>query len=454
MLPAGGLLPRRELLRVGALSLFGAVTHGSVSAGDLAAATSAATASESPSIGRPRKCIFILLQGGPSHLDLWDLKPDAPAEIRGPFKPIETSVPGLQIGELLPQTTRVANHLALVRSVEHRFANHIAGTYITLTGSNDQPDQDREAHADDFPGPGAVLNYLESQPTRVPASVSLPTWLSIPGPSNRMPGQYGGFLGGIRDPFLISGEPHKSDFKPLSLSLPDGFGLERMQSRWSLLGELERATRRLEDQAIVTHDRLSQSAYELLIDPRVREALDLSREPQASRERYGMSKIGQSLLLARRLVEAGVQFVAYNAFNQEWDTHGGLVGRYREIIPPMDQSYSALIGDLAARGLLDDTLVINTGEFGRTPIINKDAGRDHWPHAYTTVLAGGGVRGGQVFGSSDPRGAYVASQAISPADILATMWHQLGIDPATELRDRLNRPMALTKGRVISELLV
>jgi len=453
MLPAGHLLPRRELLRVGALSLFGAVAQGSASAGDSAATIAGQSVVEPRPETRSRNCIFILLQGGPSHLDLWDLKPAAPAEIRGPFQPIDTTVLDLQIGELLPQTAQVANHLALVRSVEHRFANHIAGTYITLTGSNDQPDQDREAHADDFPGPGAVLNYLEAQPTRVPASVSLPTWLSIPGPSNRMPGQYGGFLGGVRDPFLISGEPQKSDFRPLSLSLPEGFGLDRMQSRWTLLSELERATRRLEDQAIVTHDRLSQSAYELLIDPRVREALDLSREPQASRERYGMSKIGQSLLLARRLIEAGVQFVAYNAFNQEWDTHGGLVGRYREIIPPMDQSYSALIGDLAARGLLDETLVINTGEFGRTPLINKDAGRDHWPHAYTTVLAGGGVRGGQVFGSSDPRGAYVASQAVSPADILATMWHQMGIDPATELRDRLNRPMALSRGRVIDELL-
>ncbi|MBL9125980.1 MAG: DUF1501 domain-containing protein [Planctomycetaceae bacterium] len=457
MPPSADHLPRREILRIGALSVLGAAVRGTgcpspLQAGD-APGASPAVGDAGNASRRPAKCIFILLQGGPSHLDLWDLKPEAPAEIRGPFQSIDTTVPGLRLGELLPLTAQVANHLAVVRSVEHRFANHIAGTYITLTGSEDQPDQDREAHADDFPGPGAVLNYLERQPTRVPASVSLPTWLSIPGPSNRMPGQYGGFLGGVRDPFLISGEPQQADFKPLSLSLPDGFGLERMQSRWSLLGELERATRRLEDQSIVTHDRLSQSAYELLIDPRVREALDLSREPQPARERYGMTKIGQSLLLARRLVEAGVQFVAYNAFNQEWDTHGGLIGRYRELIPGLDRAYSALVGDLAERGMLDETLVVNTGEFGRTPLINKDAGRDHWPHAYSTVLAGGGVRGGQVYGASDPRGAYVASQAVSPADLLATMWHQMGIDPQTELRDRLNRPMPLSRGRVVHELL-
>lgn len=443
-------LPRRELLRIGALSLFGAAGNASVRGWSASAAESSA---QTTAHANERRCIFILLQGGPSHLDLWDLKPQAPAEIRGPFQPIDTTVGGLQIGELLPRTATVAQHLALVRSVEHRFANHIAGTYITLTGSNDQPDQDREAHGDDFPGPGAVLNYLERSPGRVPASVSLPNWLSIPGPSNRMPGQYGGFLGSVRDPFLISGEPQQADFKPLSLSLPEGFTLGRMESRWSLLGELERATRRLEDAAIATHDRLCQSAYELLVDPRVREALDLSREPQESRERYGMSKIGQSLLLARRLSEAGVPLVAYNAFNQEWDTHGGLEGRYNDLVPRMDQAFAALVDDLAQRGLLDQTLVINTGEFGRTPVINGDAGRDHWPHAYTTVLAGGGIRGGQVFGASDPRGAYVAGHAVSPADILATMWHVLGIDPQTELRDRLHRPIALSRGRVIHELL-
>ena len=274
---------RRELLRIGGLSLFGAALS------ETGPTISPALAAS----GQPRAkaCIFMLLQGGPSHLDLWDPKPEAPVEVRGPFATIPTSLTGVRFGELLPLTARLMKHLAVIRSMEHNFNNHIAGTYVTLTGSNDQPNQDREAKNEDFPGPGAVLNYLKPT-TSVPASVSLPTWLSIPGPSNRMPGQYGGFLGPVKDPFLISGEPHKPGFKPLSLTLPDGFGQERMQSRWGLLAQLNEATRHLEDQATRSRDRLSQSAYELLVDPRVREALDLSLEPAASRERYGAHKVG------------------------------------------------------------------------------------------------------------------------------------------------------------------
>jgi hypothetical protein len=437
---------RREILRIGGLSLFGAALGGSDLAGP-------ALGSERPAgEARAANCIFILLQGGPSHLDLWDPKPEAPAEVRGPFGTIETGLAGIRFGELLPLSAKLSRHLAVVRSMEHNFNNHIAGTYVTLTGSNDQPNQDREAKNEDFPGPGAVLNYLKPA-SSVPPSVSLPSWLSIPGPSNRMPGQYGGFLGSVKDPFLIKGDPHKPGFKPLALTLPDDFAAERMESRWGLLAQLNSATRYLEDQATRTHGRLNQSAYELLIDPRVREALDLSKEPEGSRDRYGRTRLGQSLLLARRLVEAGVQFVAYNAFNQEWDTHGGLVGRYKQLVPPMDQAYSALLEDLVARGLLDSTLVINTGEFGRTPMINNLNGRDHWPSAYSTVLCGGGIRGGQVYGSSDKKGAFVATQPVSPADVLATMWHLLGIAPETELRDRLNRPQVLSRGRVLQGLI-
>ena len=440
---------RREILRIGGLSLFGAALGSSAVTSSPALAGTSSPPTIEP---RAKNCIFILLQGGPSHIDLWDPKPEAPVEVRGPFTTIETGTPGVRFGELLPRTAKLMRHLAVIRSMEHNFNNHIAGTYVTLTGSNDQPNQDREAKNEDFPGPGAVLNYLKPS-TNVPRSVSLPTWLSIPGPSNRMPGQYGGFLGAVKDPFLITGEPHKPGFKPLSLTLPDDFSPDRMESRWGLLSQLNATTRYLEDQATRTHDRLSQSAYELLVDARVRDALDLSKEQAESRDRYGRTKLGQSLLLARRLVEACVQFVAYNAFNQEWDTHGGLIGRYKQLVPPMDQAYSALVEDLAARGMLDSTLVINTGEFGRTPIINNLNGRDHWPSAYSTVLCGGGIRGGQVYGASDKKGAYVANQPVAPADVLATMWQQLGIAPDAELRDRLNRPQVLSRGRVVEGLL-
>lgn len=442
VMEAANLNRRNALLRIGALSLWGG----------LASATPLSEAAETGN-RRQRSCIFILLQGGPSHHDLWDPKSQASAEIRGPFEAIETSQPGMYLGELMERSARVAERLCLVRSMTHQFNNHIAGTYIALTGSTNQPNQDREAHTDDFPGPGAILNYLGPLAPSVPRSVSLPSWLSIPGPSNRMPGQYGGFLGSVRDPFLIEGNPSDTEYRPLSLSLPDGMDASRIHGRLNLSAQLDSSARLLEKDLDRQYDRLRHSAYDLIVDGRVRQALDLTLESAAVRDRYGRTKIGQSLLLARRLVEAGVQFVAFNAFNQEWDTHGGLHGRYKQIVPPMDHAFAALVDDLARRGLLDDTLVINTGEFGRTPRINKDGGRDHWPNAYTSVLAGGGIRGGMVYGETDRQGAEVLGHPVAPADLLATMWHQLGIQPATEIHDRLHRPHRVSDGRVLKDLL-
>ncbi len=435
-------LQRRTLLRLGALSVLAPTTR-----------SADAVAPSENDRGSTRSCIFMLLQGGPSHIDLWDPKPDAPQEVRGPFATIDTSLPGVRFGETLTESAKIADRLTVVRSVEHAFNNHIAGTYITLTGSTDQPNRDREAHGDDFPGPGAILNDLQTTPSPIPVSVSLPTWLSIPGPSNRMPGQYGGFLGAVRDPFLLKGDPNDEKYRPLALSLPDGLSAGRMHDRWQLIRQLDGAARVLEVQLTTTHDRLAESAYELVTDPRMREAVDLTREPQSMRERYGMTKIGQSLLLARRLVEVGVRLVGYNAFNQEWDTHGNLEKRYRSLIPGMDRAFTALVTDLDERGMLDETLVVNTGEFGRTPVINQTAGRDHWPDAYSTVLAGGGIRRGVVYGASDSRGAYVADNPVAPADLLATVWHQLGVATNTELHDRLGRPHRITSGRVLHELL-
>jgi hypothetical protein len=268
-----------------------------------------------------------------------------------------------------------------------------------------------------------------------------------------MPGQYGGFLGSVRDAFLIEGDPNAAGFRPLSLSLPSEMDAGRIDKRLSLAAQLDRSARLLERDLDRQYDRLRHSAYDLIVDGRIRQALDLNQESDAVRNRYGRTKFGQSLLLARRLVEAGVQFVAYNAFNQEWDTHGGLLGRYKQIVPPMDQGFAGLVEDLDERGMLGDTLVINTGEFGRTPRINKDGGRDHWPNAYTSVLAGGGTCAGAVCGETDRHGAEVLSHTVSPADLLATMWHQLGIDPATEIHDRLNRPHRISDGRVLRDLL-
>lgn len=433
---------RQALLQIGALSVWSGLTLASEPAG--------APLAEKR---RRRCCIFILLQGGPSHHDLWDPKPQASAEIRGPFETIDTVQPGIQFGELMERSARVADRLCLVRSMTHQFNNHIAGTYIALTGSTNQPNQDREAHTDDSPGPGSILNYLEPSAPSVPRSVSLPTWLSIPGPSNRMPGQYGGYLGSVRDPFLIEGDPSDSGYRPLSLSLPSGMDAGRISARLNLSAQLDSSARLLEKDLDRQYDRLRHSAYDLVVDGGVRQALDLTQESAAVRDQYGRTKIGQSLLLARRLVEAGVQYVAYNAFNQEWDTHGGLLGRYKQIVPPMDQAFASLVDDLSQRGLLDSTLVINSGEFGRTPRINKDGGRDHWPNAYTSVLAGGGIHGGMVYGETDRHGAEVLGRPVAPADLLATMWHQLGIDPATEIRDRLHRPHRVSDGHALREIL-
>jgi hypothetical protein len=436
MLPT---LPRRELLRLGALSV-------------LAGPSLALGETGAPVMPR-RKCIFILLQGGPSHIDLYDNKPEAPAEVRGPYRPIASAAPGVDFGELMAHTARVSQHVAVVRSMTHAFNNHIAGTYVTLTGSTDQPNADREAAAHDFPGPGAALNFLTGGASGLPVSVSLPNWLSIPGPSNRMPGQYGGFLGSSFDPFLVQGEPQKPDFRPLSLTLPPEIPVDRFTSRTQLLAGIDATIHEVETRITHTRDRLYESAFDLLTNPRFREAIDLSRESQEVRDLYGMTKIGQSLLLARRLIEAGVTLVAFNEFNQHWDTHSAIENTYRNNVPPMDQAYAALIADLQERGLLEETFVVNAGEFGRTPVMNNTAGRDHWPDVYSVLLAGGGIRGGQVYGESDERGAYVHSSPVSPADLLATMWHSLGIDPLTEVHDRLNRPYRLSTGRVVTELL-
>jgi hypothetical protein len=428
---------RRGLLKIGA------ITIGAGVAGQAAAES------------RPRlrrSCVFILLQGGPSHHDLWDPKPQASEEIRGPFRIIDTPL-GVPFGEIVPHTAKIADRLCVVRSMTHQFNNHIAGTYIALTGSANQKNDDREAHSDDFPGPGAILNALEKSTPSVPRSVSLPTWLSIPGPSNRMPGQYGGFLGSVYDPFLIEGDPNQADYRPLSLALPESLDGARLGTRLSLASQLDSAARLLDGELNARYDRLKQSAYDLVVDGRVRKALDLKDESAATRERYGRTKFGQSLLIARRLVEAGVQFVGYNAFNQEWDTHGALLARYKQIVPPMDQAFAALVADLDDRGLLESTLVVNTGEFGRTPRMNPGGGRDHWPNAYSTVLAGGGLKRGFVYGESDHHGAEVLSRPTSPADLLATMWHQLGISPTTEIHDRLHRPHRVSDGRVVTDLL-
>lgn len=450
MINPGFGLNRRELLRIGAVSLLAPVAAPLFPASAQAAPV---RTSAEPGIGNSTRCLLIFLQGGPSHLDLWDPKPEAPVEVRGDFLPIATATAGLQFTELVPRAAQLTEHLAVIRSMTHRFTNHIAGTYIMHTGSTVQQDRDRETHPADFPGPGAVLNYLQAGRIELPASISLPNWLSIPGPSNRMPGQYSGFLGATYDPFLIQGDPSQTDFRPLNLSLPGDVSSGRLDSRAGLLAQMDAGARHLENLATQTRDRLYEAALELLHDPRIRHAVDLSREPAQHRDRYGRTKLGQSLLLARRLSEAGVKYVAVNEFNQRWDSHNQIHRVLRRLAADWDQAYSALLTDLVGRGLLEETFVVCTGEFGRTPRFNEKGGRDHWPHVYTALLAGGGIRGGQVYGASDAQGAAVQNKPVEPADLLATLWTQLGINPQTELRDRQGRTHVLSTGRPLVELL-
>jgi arylsulfatase A-like enzyme len=268
-----------------------------------------------------------------------------------------------------------------------------------------------------------------------------------------MPGQYGGMIGSVYDPFLIEGDPNRDDYDPLALKLDRGMTVERMSERLSLLQQVDHMRRQLEQDVARRYDRLQDSAYHLVMDGRVRDALDLSRESAANRDRYGRNKFGQSLLVARRLIEAGVKFIGYNDFNQKWDTHGQLAPRYRHIVPELDQGFSTLIEDLDARGMLDNTIVVLAGEFGRTPRINDLAGRDHWPNAYSNVVAGGKFQRGCVYGQSDAHGAEVLEGRVAPADLLATIWSQLGVAPDTIFRDRLDRPHMISSGQVITELL-
>ena len=428
---------RRELLRVGGLSIAGTLSPFGAPEGLTCEAS------------HPKKrCIFLMLQGGPSHLDLWDPKPRAGKEVRGPFNPMSTRLPGVAFGELIPGQASIADRLTVIRSMTHKFTNHIAGTYITLTGSTNQQDRDREAHPDDFPGPGAILNHLCPAQTSIPNSVSLPNWLSIPGPSNRMPGQYGGFLGPICNPFLVEGDPNRKDYNPLSLTLSSETGLARLQGRQSLLKQLDQTARWLDRDKIQESSRLYQSAYELVTDGRIRAALRLNDVQEDERDRYGRNRLGQAILLAKRLSQAGVPWVGYNEFNQKWDTHGGLKGRYESIVPPLDQAFTALVSDLERDGTLEDTIVVLAGEFGRTPKINGDAGRDHWPNAYSIVMAGGGLQPGLIYGQTDNQGAEVIQDAVSPGDVLATVWKLMGLDPSTTIHDRLGRPHPVSNGRV------
>jgi hypothetical protein len=428
----------------------------------LRAAKANPTATAPPA--RIKSCILVFYYGGPSHLDTWDMKPDAPAEIRGPFQSIATPVPGLRIGEHLPHCATIMDKVAIIRSMHHGMKNHNSAAVEALCGRTPLRG-DLELLADDelsFPCYGAMMEYIQADPTRELTSVALPHVMRN---VVRLPGQDAGLLGRSYSPFQIEADPSLPDFRVGTIELPPDITTDRFASRESLLDQLklnplgprppEKSNSPGKSDPL---DRYYQRAFGLIRSPRLRESLELHREAPSIRDRFGRHKLGQSLLLARRLVEAEVPFVTvydgvHNGQDVNWDSHASVFDRLKNhLLPPADQSLAALIHDLDERGLLDSTLVVAMGEFGRTPKINPAAGRDHWPDCYSVLLAGGGIKGGYIHGQSDRWGAYPETDPTTPGDLSATIFWAFGIDPRREFHDKTGRPFTLATGEPIVSL--
>lgn len=416
----------------------------------------------------PAKSVVILyLSGGPSQLDMWDLKPLAPEEIRGTFRPIDCNVPGMQVSEYLPRMARLADKYAIVRSMSHGEGDHLRAGYLAMTGgAMTRPViQATGMQRDDRPHAGGVLSRSLAPRAAVPSFVTIPEFISPVGVPR--PGQHAGFLGAANDPYLINSDPNLPDYSPGALASIADVTAERLAGRRALLANVDRLVApgplAIDDDAYL---RYSNRAFDLITSSAAQRAFDVSAEPDAVRDRYGRHVFGQSTLVARRLVEAGVRLVQVNFVRhdrgkggQGYDSHAvppsppHLAWAKDRLLPPTDAAFSSLVEDLAERGLLDETMVMMMGEFGRTPRFNKDGGRDHWPQCYSAVVAGGGVRGGAIYGASDKISAAPAENPVSPEDLLATMYHLLGLDPHMLLHDLQARPYPLTAGRVIRGLL-
>ncbi len=404
---------------------------------------------------KARSVILIFNCGAPSHIDLWDMKPEAPETVRGTFKPISTNVAGIHISELLPRLARHADKYAIVRTVHHRHTQHNSGMYWSIVGRPYRIDSTLiNPSRADVPSFGTLVGWLAQ---RDGYSGPLPPYVITPFPHCDStvyitPGQYGGCLGARYDPYVLNSDPNSPNFRGASFGMDHSVPVGRLHQRRSLLGELTGPKLEVPPDFDVNRAK----AFSLIGSETVRKAFDLSLEPPQVREAYGRHSWGQSHLLARRLVEAGVRFVTtVNGPSITWDTHkNNFTQLQKRLVPPMEQAFAALLDDLAERGLLETTLVVWMGDFGRTPTINKDAGRDHWPQCYSVVLAGGGIRGGQVIGESDRIGAYPRNFPVTPADIHATVFTALGYDPhRITYQSAEGRPLVLSEGEPIRQLL-
>lgn len=440
------VLARRELIRIGGLSALG------VGLGDLFRSHRAAAGAER-AIGTParaRSCVLIWLDGGPSHLETFDVKPDAPKEVRGPLDSIATSIPGVRISECLPRTATLLDRLAIIRSLTSPLGEHNFGTHYLMTGYRPTP-------VLEYPTFGAVLAHTNRNTPVLPSHIAVPDFRVGGG---RFSG--GGYLPSETRPFSVGSDPSKKDFQVRGLDFYRGIDVARLDRRRQFVNTLNRFSAGVDRSPETSVDPDLDRAFRLITSPEARAAFNLSEESPETRRKYGNRSIGQSCLLARRLIERGVPFVTVN--NRGWDTHENLYTRLKEgytgaevgvgLIPSLDLALAALIDDLEDRGMLDETLVLVMGEFGRTPKLNVAGGRDHWPRVFSAVLAGGGVPGGQVIGSSDSVGESPADRPVTPADLAATVYTLLGIDPGLELHTTDGRPVrvAPSDAEVVQEL--
>src|SRR6478672_4567993 len=431
-------ISRRDFLQVGALGALGLTLT------DLVAAQAAGAVAKDHD---DRNVILIFNLGAPSQIDTWDMKPDAPAEIRGPFKPISTNAPGIQISEIFPLHAKHADKFSLVRSCYHTGpAVHDGGHQLMQTGR-------LFTGGVNTPHVGCALEFLKGRRNELPANIILPELMGPTG-GNMPHGQDAGFLGKTFDPFVLNADPSKKGFKVPDLLPPTEIGEARLERRRDLRHVVDQAVKNFEASPNAQlMDTNFASAYRLMTSTKAREAFDLEKEPQKVRDRYGMTRFGQCCLLARRLVERGVRFVTINTFitvfdEITWDIHGSKpftsIEGMRDIVAPMyDQGYSALLEDLVQRGMLDKTLVACLAEFGRTPKVNPAGGRDHWPQCWTINFAGGGVKGGRVVGKSDEIGGYPVERPVKPSEVVATIFHSLGLDVEAHLPGPQNRPFSL-----------
>ncbi|MBK67766.1 MAG: hypothetical protein CMP22_06510 [Rickettsiales bacterium] len=460
-------LNRRNVLQIGSAGMFG-----------ISLPTMLKAAAESGlRKGAAKRCVLFFLDGGPGQQDMWDMKPDAPADIRGEFYPISSSVPGIQVCEGLPMVSQHMHHLTLIRSVTHDINIHSAATYYMLTGRRPVKNGNLiiKEWPDNFPPFGSVLSHVKPQ-HEVLDFIHFPEIIWDAG--HDLPGQRSGFMGPAYDP-LVLGDPSVDTFKPPGLALPSDISVERFSQRNALRHALE-GIHLDRDSVIADLDVHKQKAYSLISSSKTRDAFDLSKESPKVRERYGLPDrddrstgarqfgglphLGQSLLLTRRLVEAGVRFVTLTAGRRRdsaWDGHLRHFPILRKsLLPYFDRGFSAFIEDMSERGLLEDTLLVVMGEFGRTPKIGQattstikmPGGRDHWGHCFTVLMGGAGVKGGYVYGSSDKHAGYPETNPVTPEDVAATIYYALGIDPESHIEDALGRPHKVALGKPVLDI--